>query len=183
MPQLCRCLRPGTLPLVHCQSRVDRGQASLVRTALCLFSVVTGDHTSLERSSSSHLETPTPFVSSSLPLCPDASPLEVTAGGREAGSLPELHLWVQLEATASGSQDSFILALRKEGGKQLKAAGRCLDPCLGYLKSSEGQAREGEGEEGGFGSGHRSACLLGSMTWCYEHGRAATVKTRLFSTQ
>lgn len=47
--------------------------------------------------------------------------------------------WVQSRAVflaalsshpASGSQRSFILALGKEGGKQLKAAGRCLDPCL-----------------------------------------------------
>lgn len=33
---------------------------------------------------------------------------------------------------ASGSLRSFILALGKEGGEQLKAAGRCLDPCLGH---------------------------------------------------
>lgn len=99
---------------------------------LCLGSVAIGDHTSLHQEEQQPLAVPIPFVSSSLPLCPDASPLEATAWGREAGSLPEPCLLLHLEATASGSQDSFILALGKEGGKQLKAAGRCLDPCLGY---------------------------------------------------
>lgn len=131
-PQLCRCLRPGTLPPVHCQFQDGRGQASLLMYKLCLGSVAIGDHTSLHQEEQQPLAVPIPFVSSSLPLCPDASPLEATAWGREAGSLPEPCLLLHLEATASGSQDSFILALGKEGGKQLKAAGRCLDPCLGY---------------------------------------------------
>lgn len=132
-PQLCRCLRPGTLPPGHYQFQGGRGQASLVMYERCVWALLPLVTTppSIKRSSS-HLRVPISFVSSNLPLCPDASPLEAIAWGREAGSLPEPCLLLYLEATASGSQDSFILALGKEGGKQLKASGRCLDPCLGY---------------------------------------------------
>jgi hypothetical protein len=135
VPQLCRCLRPGTfppstLPVPRWQRSGPPGHVQ----ALCLGSVVTGDHTSLDREEQRPLGSPHPFCIPKSPLVPRCQPSggHSVGWGREAGSLPEPCLLLHLEATASGSQDSFILALGKEGGEQLKAAGRYLDPCLGY---------------------------------------------------
>lgn len=120
--------------IVHQVAEVQ-AQPPSSHTDLCLGSVVTqGDDTFLGQEEQ-QLPGPHPscLTSSGLPEALDASPQEPTAWGRgTTGSIPELCLLLHLEATASGSQHSFTLALGKEGGEQLNATGRCLDPCLGH---------------------------------------------------